>query len=85
MKFTKKLYEGSTLYGNDMYVKDIDGLLDATEFSLLHCLDSFCLEQFYACSEYGLLCIDITVMQCSAFRANPLPDRHLFADWCCRP
>lgn len=33
MKFTKKLYEGATLYGNDMYVKDIDVLPDATEFS----------------------------------------------------
>ena len=31
MKFTKKLYEGATLYGNDMYVKDIDVLPDATE------------------------------------------------------
>lgn len=33
MKFTKKLYEGATLYGNDMYVKDIDVLPDATEFT----------------------------------------------------
>ena len=31
MKFTKKLYEGATLYGNDMYVKDIDVLPNATE------------------------------------------------------
>lgn len=35
MKFTKKLYEGATLYGNDMYVKDIDVLPDATEFKFL--------------------------------------------------
>lgn len=35
MKFTKKLYEGATLYGNDMYVKDIDVLPNATEFKFL--------------------------------------------------
>lgn len=35
MKFTKNLYEGATLYGNDMYVKDIDVLPDATEFKFL--------------------------------------------------
>ena len=35
MKFTKKLYEGATLYGNDMHVKDIDVLPDATEFKFL--------------------------------------------------
>lgn len=35
MKFTKKLYEGATLYGNDMYVQDIDVLPDATEFKFL--------------------------------------------------
>lgn len=35
MKFTKKLYEGATLYGNDMYVNDIDVLPDATEFKFL--------------------------------------------------
>lgn len=46
-------------------------------FSLLYYLDSFCLEQFYACSEYILLCVNVTVMQCSAFRANPLPDRQV--------
>lgn len=33
MKFTKNLYEGATLYGDDMYVKDIDVSSDATEFS----------------------------------------------------
>ena len=31
-------------------------------FSLLYYLDSFCLKQFYACSEYILLRIYITVM-----------------------
>lgn len=35
MKFTKNLYEGATLYGNDMCVKDIDVLPDATEFKFL--------------------------------------------------
>ena len=35
MKFTKKLYEGATLYGDDMYVKDIDVSPDATEFKFL--------------------------------------------------
>ena len=35
MKFTKKLYEGATLYGNNMYVNDIDVLPDATEFKFL--------------------------------------------------
>lgn len=35
MEFTKNLYEGATLYGNDMYVKDIDVLPNATEFKFL--------------------------------------------------
>lgn len=35
MKFTKNLYEGATLYGNDMYVNDIDISPDATEFKFL--------------------------------------------------